>query len=126
MSEHEVHKKYYSCEDDRSHHHNNRRTLKLVPRRPADLLGKFLVRLFYVNRYFAHFLIFVGSWLEACHEPVRVRNNPISCRDRAIRTPINGFGDRYSTLELCPFFRAYDRHLLRRCSSLLESAGPKP
>ena len=23
-------------------------------------------------------------------------------RDRAIRTPINGFGDRYSTLELCP------------------------
>ena len=60
MSEHEVHKKYYSCEDDRSHHHNNSRTLKLVPRRPADLLGKFFVRLFYVNRYFAHFLIFVG------------------------------------------------------------------
>gem|GEM_PF-4019796 len=26
------------------------------------------------------------------------------CRGRAIRTPINGFGDRYSTLELCPYF----------------------
>ena len=90
MSEHEVHKKYYSCEDDRSHHHNNRRTLKLVPRRPADLLGKFLVRLFYVNL------------------KCRVRNNPLSCRDRAIRTPINGFGDRYSTLELCPFKKGAD------------------
>ena len=26
------------------------------------------------------------------------------CRDRGIRTPTNGFGDRYSTLKLCPCF----------------------
>ena len=26
------------------------------------------------------------------------------CTDGEIRTPINGFGDRYSTLELHPYF----------------------
>ena len=26
------------------------------------------------------------------------------CRGREIRTPINGFGDRYSTLKLFPIF----------------------
>lgn len=112
MSEHEIHQKYYSREDDRSHHHDDCRTLKLVPRRPADFLGQFFVRLFKVNCYSAHFLMFVGFWPEACLEPslkCRARNCPVSCRDRAIRTPINGFGDRYSTLELCPFKKGADQ-----------------
>jgi hypothetical protein len=26
----------------------------------------------------------------------------INCTGREIRTPINGFGDRYSAIELCP------------------------
>jgi hypothetical protein len=31
-----------------------------------------------------------------------------------IRTPINGFGDRYSTLELRPFVNKNQQHLIRR------------
>ncbi len=27
------------------------------------------------------------------------------CTGREIRTPINGFGDRYSTIELCPYIK---------------------
>ncbi len=33
--------------------------------------------------------------------PFNKSNGP-SCTGREIRTPINGFGDRYSAIELCP------------------------
>ena len=50
-------------------------------------------------------LSFDNTPLEACFV---LSGLPLLCnlgrcgRGRAIRTPINGFGDRYSTLELCP------------------------
>ena len=53
MSEHEIHQKYYSREDDRGHHHDDRRTLKLVPGRPADFLGQFFVAEPVTTRYLA-------------------------------------------------------------------------
>ena len=47
----------------------------------------------------------------------------ISSRSREIRTPINGFGDRYSTLELCSYWEggyAAFRYMIENYSTIFK------
>ncbi len=56
------------------------------------------------EEYFGHVTLFFISSIDSTTKFFTFMFYDFNCTGREIRTPINGFGDRYSAIELCPCF----------------------
>ena len=115
MAERKIHCENNQRHDHRGYHHNHSAGLQLSKRRPCYFMYQLIVSFSEIRINLFHSVnlktICNTSELEAVRRitlllkaNLRTVTYTNYCRGRAIRTPINGFGDRYSTLELCPCY----------------------